>query len=191
MDVDTMKTGAVAHLETYVGLRKSAAAELIDAVCKAAQVDMLGLIAGGEPYPTSMSELRVLRLRYMCEAAERMLTTPEVAVLFRMTETAADTLRTRMQAAYPNAVARYLDELVRTSAHYQESGDPKAGMTYLIRFDQLPAWAHAVHKLREVGCSDIREDSSKRSIEPPRTFKNAKGEELNVLAVLGIPEKTK
>jgi hypothetical protein len=136
-----------------------------------------------------MSELRVLRLRYMCEAAERMLTTPEVAVLFRLTETAADTLRARMQAAYPNAVARYLDELVRTSAHYQETGDPKTGLTYLIRVDQLPAWAHAVHKLREIDWPDIQEDGSKRSIEPPRTSKNAEGKELDLLKVLGIKKK--
>ena len=169
MDVEATKAEAVDHLMTYAGISEDAAKSLVDALCDAAQFEWLGMISGGEPYPTSMSELRLLRLRYMFEAAQRRLTTQEVAVLFRITESAADTLLKRMQAVYPDAFADYLDELVRTSAHAKKSGEAPP-WRYLITFDSGPAWAHAIHKLRAAGCNDLREDSWKRTIEPPREF---------------------
>lgn len=153
----------------YAGLNKETAESLVSAVCDAAQFELLEMISGGEPYPTSMSELRILRLRYMFEAAGRQLTTQEVAVLFRITDAAAQTLLTRMQAVYPDAVAEYLDELVRTSGHAKKAGEA-GDLTYLITFDSRPPWAHAIRKLREAGCNPIREDADKRTIQPPREF---------------------
>jgi hypothetical protein len=186
MDIEGLKQRTIAHLKTYAGLDDQAAKDLTEAVCEAAQVELLEMVAGGEPYPTSMTELRLLRLRYMCEAARRLLTTQEVAVVFRTTETAAQTLITRMQAAYPDAVARYLDALVRNTGHAEEAGDAQHGFRYLIRFDELAAWEHAIHRLRQAGCTDLREKRSDRSINPPRKFKSDQQGEQEVLTLLGI-----
>ena len=75
----------------------SASKQLVAALCEAAQAELLSMVSGGEPYPSSMSDLRALRLRYMCQAAERLLTTREVSVLFHTTDSGAQSLLTRME----------------------------------------------------------------------------------------------
>jgi hypothetical protein len=187
MNINALQDGARTHLVKYVGLDAAAAQKLVTALCDAAQAELLDMVSGGEPYPSSMSELRVLRLRYICEAAGRRLTASEVAVLFRTTEGSAETLLTRMQATYPDAVSKYLDQLVVASAHPEEVGAAN-DFRYEIRFDELAAWEHAVRKLRLAGCSDLKEAKSTKSMTPPREVGEGNGAQ-DVLDLLSIKDK--
>jgi hypothetical protein len=189
MDVAAMRDSTQAYLKTYIGLDDAAAARLVQAVCDAAQAELLGMVSGGGPYPSSMADLRALRLRYMCEAAERLLTTQEVAILFRTTDNGAQTLLTRMEVLYPAAVARYLDELVASTGKWEEAGHPGA-YRYLIQFGQLGAWQHAISMLQQAGCFDVPAVKSRLTIEPPITVGPGKGQR-DTLVVLGIPKSAK
>lgn len=185
MDIDSLRAETQLHLENYVGLSAEKAGSLVDAVCSAAQAELLGMISSGEPYPSSMSDLKALRLRYLCEAAERLLATQEVAVLFRVTDSAAQTLLTRMEVLYPAAVTRYLDALVETTGKAEDAG--QAGdFRYRIRFTQLGAWQHAISMLQQAGLDDLRPTRSTLSIEPPRTIGSGKTARPT-LDILGIP----
>jgi|NGEPerStandDraft_6_1074524.scaffolds.fasta_scaffold56324_3 hypothetical protein len=57
MHIPTLRANTQAHLEAYVGLDASMAAALVDAVRDAAQAEVLGMVSGGEPYPSSMGNL--------------------------------------------------------------------------------------------------------------------------------------
>jgi hypothetical protein len=189
MNVQAIKSETQGHLESYANLDSQAAERLVEALCDAAQAELLGMVSGGEPYPSSMSDLRALRLRYMCQAAERLLTTQEVAVLFRTTDGGADNLLTRMEVLYPAAVVKYLAVLVATSGRWKEAGQPGA-FRYLIEFEQLGAWQHAISMLRQAGCTEIRGVRAKLTIEPPRTIETD-GTKRDTREILGLPANAK
>jgi hypothetical protein len=186
MDVDALRRATEKHLQDYAKLPEDSARRLVAAVAEAAQAELLGMISGGEPYPTSMSDLRALRLRYICQAAGRLLTTREVSVLFRTTDSGAQSLLTRMEVLYPAAVASYLDNLVAESGHWKLSGnadDPR----YLIDFEDLGAWQHAIALLQDAGCTDLRRVRTSLTLEPPRNFPPPDGDDTRML--LGLPDK--
>lgn len=157
------------HLQQYAKLSGSASKQLVAALCEAAQAELLSMVSGGEPYPSSMSDLRALRLRYMCQAAERLLTTREVSVLFHTTDSGAQSLLTRMEVLYPAAVAKYLDDLVSSTGHWKLSGKPD-DPRYLLDFEQLGAWQHAGAMLEDAGGNDLRRNRTALTLEPPRTL---------------------
>ena len=73
-----------AALREYAGLTDAAADELVRAVVSAAEREALETVAGGEPVPSSIADARALRLRYICEAARRVLKPREVEVVMRV-----------------------------------------------------------------------------------------------------------
>lgn len=184
MDIAALRAKTKQHLEDRVGLDPRNAASLVDALCEAAQADLLNAVSSGEPYPSNMADLRALRLRYMCEAAQRLLTTPEVATIFRVTDSGAETLLTRMEVLYPAAVDRYLAALVASAGKAENAGGA-GDYRYRIRFTQRGAWEHAISMLQRAGCSDVRPTASNRTIEPPRKLGSGKTER-DICDVLGL-----
>jgi hypothetical protein len=187
MELSALKHRTLQYLQDHTDLDPTAAEALVGAVCDAAQADLLNAISGGEPYPSSMSDLRALRLRYMCEAAQRLFTTQEVAIVFRITNSAAQTLLTRMEVLYPSAVDRYLDALVINSASKAENAGEAGDYRYRIRFTQRGAWEHAIAMLQRVGCSDTRPTASTLTIEPPRKSGTGKAQR-DTCDILGVPK---
>jgi len=166
IDLKPLKSTTVQHLQSYAGLDAETAETLVDALCNAAQAELLTMVSGNEPYPTSMSDLRALRLRYICQAAERLLTPRQVAVLFRTTDSAAQTLLTRMERLYPAAVERYLDALV-AEGYWKSAGGSAKDRRVLLFFLQLGALEHAVSKLERAGVTDMQVSRSALTIETP------------------------
>ena len=184
MEIAALKAKTQQHVQDHVGLEASRAAGLVDALCEAAQADLLNAVSSGEPYPSNMTDLRALRLRYMCEAAQRLLSVQEVATVFRLTDSGAEGLLTRMEVLYPAAVDQYLDELVASDGKAESAGGA-GDYRYRIRFTQRGAWEHAISILQRAGCDDVRSTASTRTIEPPRKIATGKSER-DTCDILGI-----
>jgi hypothetical protein len=167
MNIDSLRSTTVEHLTAYAGLPEVDAKKLVSALCDAAQAELLTMISGSEPYPTSMSDLRALRLRYICQAAERLLSPREVAILFRTTDSSAQTLLTRMERLYPAAIDRYLDALVAKTGYWKAVGNDAKNPRIIIDFPQLGAWEHATTKLERASATDIRTSRVALTIETP------------------------
>lgn len=186
-ELNSLKRSTAAHLAAYARLSEQDAKTLVDALCDAAQAEMLTMISGAEPYPTSMSDLRALRLRYICQAAGRMLTPREVGILFRTTDSSAQTLLTKMQRLYPAAVDDYLDALVVSTGHFELIGDKKGATRVLFEFPQLGAWERALAKLEWAGATDIKASRTALTIETPLKLTNGK----SAIEALGLPAEAK
>jgi hypothetical protein len=78
---------------------------LLDAIESAGKKEAFDLIAGTDPIPSNMSDLRALRLRRICETLKRELTTREIQIVFRIGESAARAVDARMRATYPRQMA--------------------------------------------------------------------------------------
>jgi hypothetical protein len=186
MDLSELKAGTAQHLVTYAGLEAQDAGKLVDALCQAAQGELLTMVSGSEPYPSSMTDLRALRLRYICQAAERLLSPREVAILFKTTDSGAQTLLTRMERLYPAAVDRYLDRLVATAGRFDTDGDAEHPRV-IFYFPQLGAWEHAIAKLERAGATDIQRSKAGLTIETPKLLPSREAAQH----LLGIPDSAK
>lgn len=168
MDLGPLEIETIEHLKSYAGLSQAQAKTLVEALCDAAQAEVLTMVSGSEPYPTSMSDLRALRLRYICQASERLLSPREVAILFRTTDSAVQTLLTRMERLYPAAVEHYLDELVK--AGYWKPKGAAGKVRVVLEFRQLGAWEHALAKLDRAGVTDMQPNRTALTIETPKVL---------------------
>lgn len=94
-------------LRRYGGVAEDEAKAFVEALKRTASQEVLGTIVGDEPIPTSVLELRSLRLRRLSANLKRTLTVREIAAVFRISRQQATTLAKRMEASYPQVVTGF------------------------------------------------------------------------------------
>lgn len=110
-DADVEEVLRVDGLTATAGQRT----KLLAAIKLAAEDELLGPIVGSEPVPTAMGDLRALRLRRICEHAERSLSAHEIAAVFRMSTRQAVRLHDHMESSYPLLAKRWQLATVKSS----------------------------------------------------------------------------
>jgi hypothetical protein len=127
---------------------------LLTAIETAGKDEAFDLIAGTDPIPSNMSDLRALRLRRICETLKRELTVREIQIVFRIGESAARSVDARMRATYPRQMADI--RKVRIAAMHKavakitrEKVDEE--QFYKIRFSQRQALEFARELLIDTG----------------------------------------
>jgi hypothetical protein len=174
-------TAAKQALEEYAGLSEQGAATLVDAILAAARREALELIAGDEPVPSSLADLRSLRLRHITECAKRALKPREVEVILRASPSTAQGALRRLNATYPRTVDQYMKVVVKeTSTAVPKKTD--AGFRYEVSFDESTALEYAYQVLQRNGLThDVKIKRSEQALDLPREIGGR-----NLLDVLGI-----
>jgi hypothetical protein len=163
-----LEDDARAALREYAGLSDDAAGELLGYVKKAAEREALMVIAGEEPMPSAMADLRALRLRLLFEEAKRRITPLETAVLFRLTASQAASVERRMRSTYPRAIEQFMRKLVTDTATVEPAGSAK-DLRYSITFDEPAAFDYAYQLLQRAGATrDVRRKPSDLTLDCPR-----------------------
>lgn len=127
---------------------------LLDAIESAGRDEAFDLIAGTDPIPSNMSDLRALRLRRICETLKRELTVREIQIVFRIGESAAKSVDARMRATYPRQMADIKSARVEAmhKAVAKVSREKIDGeQFYKVRFSQRPALEFARELLIDAG----------------------------------------
>src|SRR5438034_10217265 len=106
-------------LRDYAGLSVADAEALVKAVIEGSEREALELLGGQEPVPSSLSDARALKLRYICESLGRLLKPREVEVVLRMPANTAQGVIRKMNSTYPQAVDKFLKDLVARTATIQ------------------------------------------------------------------------
>ena len=172
---------AAKALQTYAGLTAAEAKRVVDAVVEGAKREALELIAGGESFPSTVNDLRALRLRYVCEQLGRVLRPIEVEVVFRLPPTSARTLLRKMSATYPGAVDELMTKGLASAASVRKTGaDPD--FRYEIFFGDTVSADHAYQLLQRNGLvQDVRRRV--QVLDVPRKIGGK-----DPLDVLGLPK---
>jgi hypothetical protein len=98
--------------------------EVVDWFLKGIELDALLVAGGSDPVPSSVADLRALRLRNISRFAGRPLTEPEIQVLFRVAPTTASSILARMQAYFPDDTdPETLRRSVRAGSRAEWAGD--------------------------------------------------------------------
>ncbi|MGD0454462.1 MAG: hypothetical protein ABSB69_12760 [Solirubrobacteraceae bacterium] len=173
---------AATALSEYAGLSEPDASTLLDAILVAAHREALELIAGDEPVPSSLSDLRSLRLRHITECAKRALKPREVEVILRASPSAALSALRRLNATYPRAVDQYMKVVVKETSNSKATGSSEAGYRYEVSFDELTALEYAYQVLQRNGLAhDVKLKRGDQILDLPREIGGR-----NLLDVLGI-----
>lgn len=125
-------------LQKYAGLSEPDAETFVEALKVTALEEVLGTIVGDEPVPTSVVELRSLRLRRLSANLKRNLTHREIAAVFRISRQQAAALSKRMEATYPQAVNGFRRESVRATVDKIElpAGALNTGAVVKVHFKE-------------------------------------------------------
>lgn len=102
-------------LEAFAGTSPDESAYFVAALRATALEEVLGAVVGDEPIPSSVSELRSLRLRRISANLGRTLTEAEIAAVFRIPHSSAGSLARRMEASYPQVVSTFRKGAVKRS----------------------------------------------------------------------------
>jgi hypothetical protein len=167
--VPATRADAKAALREYAGLTDAGADELVRAVVSAAEREALETVAGGEPVPSSIADARALRLRYICEAARRVLKPREVEVVMRVAPSTAISVIRRMNATYPRAVDSYLKSVVKDAATVTATGSADTELRWEILFDDPTALDYAQQLLQRRGLAHgVRARRADQVLDIPR-----------------------
>jgi hypothetical protein len=178
------KDAAKSTLVEYAGLTASEADKVVAAVLDAAEREVLELLAGDAPVPSSLTDARALRLRYITESLGRALRSREVEVILRVSPSLAVSSLRRLNATYPRAVDRYLKVVVSQTATVTRTGDAEKGYRYQIYFDDPAGLEYAYQLLQRQGLThDVRVRRPDQLLDLPRSIGGR-----NPLAVLDLPE---
>ena len=160
---------AAEALSEYAGLSKQDASKLLDAILAAAQREALELIAGDEPVPSSLTDLRSLRLRHITECSKRALKPREVEVILRASPSAALGALKRLNATYPRAVDQYMKVVVKETSKAKATGSSNTGFRYEVSFDELTALEYAYQILQRNGLAhDVKLKRGEQVLDIPR-----------------------
>jgi hypothetical protein len=174
---------AKAALREYAGLSEAGATELLNAVVSAAEREALETVAGGEPVPSSIADARALRLRYICEAAKRVLKPREVEVVMRVAPSTAISIIRRMNATYARPLDEYLKTVVRDTATVTPTGSADTQLRYEIFFDDPTGLDYAHQLLQRRGLTHgVRVRRADQVLDVPRDINGT-----DPLTVLDLP----
>jgi hypothetical protein len=173
------------RLADSAGVTAETAGSLLDAAMRAAAVEVLDALASDAPLPSSVADLRALRLYRISALLGRTPTSDEVRALMRIPlPTAASAIR-RMEASYPSIRERDLLSAVRRVRTRpllrRVPGEPDDW--YEISYRDEHDLEAFLAKLRRLGVVDVRpvaDDELARAI-PKETPTGA-----NVLDELGL-----
>lgn len=159
---------AAEALSEYAGMTDQDASTLLDAILAAAQHEALELIAGDEPVPSSLTDLRSLRLRHITECAKRALKPREVEVILRASPSTALSALRRLNSTYPRTVDQYMKVVVKetsTATATKSDGD----FRYEVSFDELTALEYAYQVLQRNGMThDVKLKRGDQILDLPR-----------------------
>jgi hypothetical protein len=172
---------ATQALEEYAGLNPQGAASLVDAILEAAQREALELISGDEPVPSSIVDLRSLRLRHITERAKRALRPREVEVILRGSPSTAQGALRRLNATYPRTVDKYMKAVVKDTSIVVAT-KTEGDFRYQVSFDESTAFEYAYQVLQRNGLThDVKLKRSEQTLDLPR--KIAGRDPLDVLGI--------
>jgi hypothetical protein len=167
--VPATRADAKAALREYAGLTDAAADELVRAVISATEREALETVAGGEPVPSSIADARALRLRYICEAAKRVLKPREVEVVMRVAPSTAISIIRRMNATYARSVDDYLRTIVKNTATVTPTGTAETQLRWEIFFDDPTGLDYAQQLLQRRGLTHgVRVRRADQVLDVPR-----------------------
>jgi hypothetical protein len=177
---------AINALVNFGGCSKVRAERLLEAWQKVFAAEALGVVAGVEKVTTSVTDLRVERVKLLVDELDENSPLPneyELGVLMRVPPSQARTALRNWRARYPD---HYEDHMKVLAA----SGDPDSGgtdedPTHLIAYRGSDVLEYAVDCLRRKGLQrGLKVDKSALSLEIPETTVDADGNDA--LKVLGI-----
>lgn len=176
------RSDAKAALREYAGLSDAAAQQLLNAVLAAAEREVLETVAGGEPVPSSIADARALRLRYICEAAQRVLKPREVEVVLRVAPSTATAIIRRMNATYARSLDQYQRAVVRDTATVRPTGSADTQLRYDVFFDEPSGLEYAYQLLQRRGLTHgVRLRRAEQVLDLPRDLNGT-----NPLTALGL-----
>jgi hypothetical protein len=182
-------------LEELTGTSGDELTKLITALELAAVDESYDLIVGTSPVPSSMSDARALRLRRICHHAGRPLRPREIEVVFRVGNTMASSIDSRMRATYPLEVRDLRESMLHAmregatvSTEKPEGGDER----YRVSFDSRSARELAQQLLNTAKFTKGVSHPDAQTITFPLRFEDAGGKKVNALtSVLGLSEPKK
>jgi hypothetical protein len=163
----------------------------LDAIEKAGKEEAFDLIAGTDPIPSNMGDLRALRLRRICEIVKRELTIREIEIIFRIGTSAAKVVDGKMRATYPQqmlSIRSAREEAMREGAKVtlEGSGDDQR---FKIRFAQPSLADFARELIEEAGFGNSFEQPGERHLIIDFRVDLPGGKKGNLLTeVLGLSE---
>jgi hypothetical protein len=164
---------------------------LLDAIETAGKEEAFDLIAGTDPIPSNMGDLRALRLRRICEIVKRELTIREIEIVFRIGTSAAKVVDGKMRATYPQQmksirVAREAAMREGAKVTLEGSGEEQR---FKIRFSQPSLADFARELIEEVGFGNSFEQPDERHLILDFRVELPGGKQGNLLTeVLGLTE---
>ncbi len=165
---------------------------LIDAIEAAGKEEAFDLIAGTDPIPSNMSDLRALRLRRICEGLARELTIREIQIVFRIGESPARSVGNRMRATYPRQMAVIRTarvEAMRKAAKVKLERDEVNEPRYRIHFSQPSALDFARELLADAGWLNEVQRVDDENLLLDFRGNREDGEVVNLLTeILGLPD---
>jgi hypothetical protein len=157
-DALPLRESARRHLADSAGIADERAATLLDAAVRAATLEVVDSLANDAPSPSSISDLRALRLFRISLLLDSTPSADEVGALFRVPLQMARTIIRRMEASYPTIRERDLMSAVarvrsRPSLMHIKG---EAEDWYLVAYPDQHDLEAFLAKLRRLGVSDIR-----------------------------------
>jgi len=159
------------RLETVLGMTSKQAEELVGHYAAAASEQMLEQMAGTGPVPSSLSAHRADLLHRTCRRAKRILSEREMAVLLRVTDSTAGTVRREMLATYEQLLQELLLDAAledcRWTTHIDGAGkrcakltlsSPTAARTIEYQLRRLHLWADVERDGRSILFPDEFDD---------------------------------
>ncbi len=172
-------------LRDYAGLSSGDSQKLVSAVVKAAEAEALELIAGTDPVPSNMNDVRALRLRYISQALKQTLVQREVEVIFRLGSTQAANVISRMLATYAQDVDPLMKARLGSAATAEEAGHAD-DLRYLVHFDDAATFEYAHQYLQRSRLDhDVRRKAN-QTLDMPRLINGPDGQDHDPLDALGI-----
>jgi hypothetical protein len=179
-----LRRRAEENLADRARIDQDLARDLLDAAVRAAESEILLSLAEEDPVPSSMSDTRAYRLSRISMLLGRTPETYEVSAIFRVPDTTARTIITRMEATYPSLRERDLAAAIGQTAGSPRLWRPPDGHDrYEVEYDSLRGREALKTKLRQLGVQDVRQGSNTESLSFPK--RTPRGE--NVLDLLGLP----
>lgn len=164
---------------------------LLDAIETAGKEEAFDLIAGTDPIPSNMGDLRALRLRRICEIVERELTIREIEIVFRIGTSAAKVVDGKMRATYPQqmrSIRAAREAAMQKGAKVTREGTGD-NQRFKVRFSQPSLADFARELIEEVGFGNSFEQPDERHLILDFRVDMGGGKKGNLLTeVLGLPE---
>jgi len=185
--VDVEEKAAEALVQ-FGGCTKARAKELVKAWKAVFAAEALSVVAGLERVTSSVSDLRVERVRLLVnELGEAALPNPyELGVLLRVPVSQARRVLRNWQARYPDHYEGHMAALAAKGGRDVGGGDTIP--TWIIEYGDPEVLEYALDRLRRRGVQKgLKTDRSALTLEVPQATTGSEGE--NALKVLGIPEK--